>query len=246
METEPESGLTEAQIRLIERLVDQIPGQETRYWSAKGCGGAVGCPLTVVDVGLAWQAVAAAIERSGLVEAQGSRLRGPVLSHHRFKAAVAGCPNSCSEPQIKDFALVARARPVLGPGKCVECGACEAACREDAVRIVDGIPTLDHSRCVGCGGCADACESEAIAKRVGYDVLVGGRLGRHAALAATVAEGVALEDGIALLEACLRLLVDEGRPGERLWAVVERVGWDRVVSRVPSSSSVLADSQSTA
>jgi dissimilatory sulfite reductase (desulfoviridin) alpha/beta subunit len=213
---------------MIERLVDQIPGQETRYWTAKGCGGAVGCPLTLVDVAAANDAVIAAIEASGLAEAQSARLTGPVLSHHRFKAAVAGCPNSCSEPQIKDFALVARARPMLGPGDCVECMACETACHEGAVSVVGGGPTFDVDRCVGCGACAEVCEQEAIAKRVGYDVLVGGRLGRHPRLAVTVADGLSLDEAIELLRSALRLLVEEGRPSERLGALLDRVGIERL------------------
>lgn len=228
--TEPTSGLSEEQIRRIEALVDQIPGQESRYWSAKGCGGAVGCPLTVVDVGAASDAVIAAIEASGLSEAQGARLKGPVLSHHRFKVSVAGCANCCSEPQIKDFGLIARAMPVLGPGTCVECGACEAECKEGAVTVADGAPTFDRARCVGCGGCAEACDAEAIVKAVGYDVLVGGRLGRHPRLAALVAEGASLESGIAVLEKCLRLLIMEGRPGERLGAMLDRIGQGRLTA----------------
>ena len=227
------SSLTEEQIRLIERLVDEIPGQEARYWSAKSCGGAVGCPLTLVDVRAAWQAVVAGIEASGLSEAQAARLKGPVLSHHRFKAAVAGCPNCCSEPQIKDFALVARALPTLGPGDCIQCGSCEAECEEGAVSIASGTPAFDPSRCVGCGACADVCESEAIVKVVGYDVLVGGRLGRRPRLAETIAEGVTLEEAIGILARCLSLLTSEGLPGERLGALLDRVGWARIGAKAP-------------
>ena len=133
--SEASSGLSENQIRQIERLADSLAGNESRFASVKGCGGAVGCPLTLVDVAAATSGVVGAIEESGLAEAQNARLKGPVLSHHRFKAAVAGCPNCCSEPQIKDFALVARSRPGRGAGDCVECGACELACKESAVRV---------------------------------------------------------------------------------------------------------------
>ena len=226
---EETSGLSETQIRHVERLADSLAAHETRFYSIKGCGGAVGCPLAMVDVRSATEAIVAAVEASGLPEAQAARIKGPVLSHHKLKAAVAGCPNCCSEPQIKDFALVARARPGRGAGDCVECGACEAACKEGAVRVLDSGPTFDLGHCVGCGSCAEACPTGAIVvERRGYDVLVGGRLGRHPRLAETVAEGVSEADALRMLSACLALLVAEGQPNERLGQVLDRVGLGRL------------------
>jgi dissimilatory sulfite reductase (desulfoviridin) alpha/beta subunit len=185
----------------------------------------VGCPLTLVDVRQATEGIVAEIEASGLSEVQAARLTGPVLSHHKLKAAVAGCPNCCPEPQIKDFALVARSRPALGRGDCVSCGACETACKEAAVVLSDTGPTLDPERCVGCGGCAAECPTGAIVVgRRGYDVLVGGRLGRHPRLAVTVAEGVTEAEALELLLGYLELLKAEGQPGERLGALLERTG----------------------
>lgn len=224
---EEESGLSEAQIRRIEQLADTLAAHETRFYSVKGCGGAVGCPLTLVDGKAATDALTSALEASGLAEVQAKRLRGPVLSHHKLKIAVAGCPNSCSEPQIKDFALVARAFPARSSAECVECGACVAACREQAVDVGRGYPVFASSRCVGCGGCAEACPSGAIvvAKR-GYDVLVGGRLGRHPRLALKVAEGATLEEGLAILDRCLKLMKTEALSGERLGQLLDRIGLD--------------------
>jgi dissimilatory sulfite reductase (desulfoviridin) alpha/beta subunit len=222
---EEESGFTEAQIREVERLAESLAGHEARSHSVKGCGGTVGCPLALADVRSATDAIVAAIEASGLTEAQAARHKGPVLSHHKLKAAVAGCPNCCSEPQIRDFAVVARSRPGRGNGECAQCGACEAACREEAVQVLGDGPAFDAERCVGCGSCIGACPSGAIvAQRCGWDVLVGGRLGRHPRLALTVAEGVSEVEALKIVRAWLALLVDEGRPGERLGQLLDRVG----------------------
>ena len=217
------AGLSEAEIRKIEALAEQ-QHHETRLFSVKGCGGAVGCPLALRDVRTMTEQVVATIAGSGLAETLAARITGPILSHHRFKVAVAGCPNSCSEPQIKDFALVAGSWPSLGDGDCTGCGECASVCREGAVSVVDLRPTFDEARCVGCGACAEVCPREAIVASRGWTVMVGGRLGRHPRLATTVAVGVSDEEALASLERYLDLLQREGRPGERLGQLLERLG----------------------
>jgi anaerobic sulfite reductase subunit C len=218
------TGLTEAQIRRIETLAENS-SYESRFASVKGCGGAVGCPLAIQDVEEVSRRAIAAIASPGLAEALAARIRGPVLSHHKLKLAVAGCPNCCSEPQIKDFALVARAWPARGGGACGDCGQCVATCRESAVLVTPDGPVFDLTRCVGCGACAEVCPSEAVViDRRGWDVLVGGQLGRHPRFARPLATCVSTDEALRLLDVCLDRFVRDGRTGEKLGQVIERVG----------------------
>ena len=45
---------------------------------------------------------------------------------------------------------------------CVGFGDCVAACKYDAMHIIDGKATVDPSMCVGCAACAKACPSHLI------------------------------------------------------------------------------------
>lgn len=224
-----EGGITESQIRRIEELVERVGGYETRFWSVKVCGGAVGCPLTQFDVQRMADEFKDIIDDSGLSHVLEGRIRGPVLSHHKFKVAIAGCPNNCSETHIRDFAVSGEVRPGPGPGDCIECGQCETACKEGAVKV-NGRPHIDRSLCVGCGDCAAACPTQALViERGGYTVMVGGKLGRHPQLATSIIKLADEETVYRALRASIKLLREEGRGGERLGGVLNRVGLERLL-----------------
>ncbi|MCL5266455.1 MAG: 4Fe-4S binding protein [Chloroflexi bacterium] len=225
-------GLTESHIRRIEELVEKTGGFESRFISIKGCGGAVGCPLTLIDVAKVTERLKERVDGAKLSEALAGQVRGPVLSHHKFKAAVAGCANCCSEPQIKDFAVVAEARPERGPEECIDCGACVDACKEGAVNLLEGGPVIDASRCVHCGDCAAACPTGSLVSRQGYTILVGGKLGRRPQLAVKLVELADEETVYKALDACIALIKEEGRGGERLGAILDRVGLQALRDRL--------------
>ena len=46
--------------------------------------------------------------------------------------------------------------------QCIGCGACQAKCRFDALRITDGLCTVNEYACEGCGVCAYVCPQQAI------------------------------------------------------------------------------------
>lgn len=230
----PAQGLTitslreigEEELRAIERLTEQKAGRDHRYFTVRACGGAVGCPLTLIEVDPLVNAIAKTIEEEGVVEYLSGAIKGPVLSHYKFRAAVAGCPNSCSEPQIADFAVVARARPDVNPGLCTGCGLCRQVCREGAIEIEDD-PAVDDLKCVGCGQCTERCPTGALANgRRTYSVMLGGKLGRHPRLAETVAEVDTEEEVDEWLRAALRVYTTRANGAQRLGAILERVGVD--------------------
>ncbi|MBI2953969.1 MAG: 4Fe-4S binding protein [Chloroflexi bacterium] len=226
-------GLTESQIRHIEELVEKVGGHESRFVSIKGCGGAVGCPLTLIDVTHFTTRMKEQIDASGLDGMMARKIRGPVLTHHKFKTAVSGCANCCSEPQIKDFAIVAEAKIGRGPEDCIECGLCIAACKEDAVNIDQGEPIIDEATCVRCGDCAAVCPTGTlIVEKEGLTILVGGKLGRRPQFATKLIELADEETVFRALDACIEVLEEESQEGERLGSVLDRMGIDRLRSRV--------------
>jgi len=144
------------------------------------------------------------------------------LHHQMFHLALAGCPNSCSQPQIKDFGVQGQARPEVGDG-CNKCAACAEACAEDAISMAKERAIINRDTCLNCGQCARVCPTGALQlDKVGYKVLAGGKLGRHPRLATEIMS-VADENEVAeSLERCVELYINAGHPGERFGSVIER------------------------
>lgn len=98
-------------------------------------------------------------------------------SHERIKSGFSACPNACSAPQIKDFGVIAFIIPELDKEKCVSCGKCYRACKEDGIEF-KGYPEFNEN-CIGCGDCMRSCDYKAIRGEVRFKLLAGGKLGRH-------------------------------------------------------------------
>lgn len=48
------------------------------------------------------------------------------------------------------------------PNGCIGLGTCVAACKYDAIHIVDGLAVVDDSKCIGCGACSNLCPKHLI------------------------------------------------------------------------------------
>lgn len=229
--------VTAEEITRLEKMVESgevMEGLESKYHSIRLCGGAAGCPLSVIEDKKAAQIIIEVIEAANLAEDIAKKLEGrPVLSHHKFKGAVAGCPNCCSEPQIKDFAIVGQRKPKVSDVPCSGCGLCLKACREKALLLQDKQIEVVYDNCLNCGMCIEACPKGVLVEgEVGYKLTVGGRLGRHPRLAETLVEMAGDEQLRQVLTNCIQFLKKEGRPGERFSHLVERYGLEELKKRV--------------
>lgn len=195
---------------------------QSPYYEVAIC--ATRCPLNLAETASLAEYMRETLEAHNLPGHFQARVRGPVLSHHRFKVALAGCPNACSEPQIKDFAVIAAVELATAPELCTGCGACLKACREGALGVEEEGPRLDLERCLGCGLCARACATGALTvARAGYRVLVGGKLGRHPQLAQTWLTFADAATVRRAFVAALELWLAESH-GERLGEILNRTG----------------------
>jgi dissimilatory sulfite reductase (desulfoviridin) alpha/beta subunit len=183
-----------------------------------------GCPMAIIDASAVAEQLAEVLADPELKSKLEQRLKKPFNFHSQFSAVVTGCPNACAQPQIKDFGVVGRARIGFAEPLCVECGMCEPACKEDAITLVDGKPQIDVSRCIGCGDCVRACQSDALdVVGMEYEVIVGGKLGRHPKLAESLGEFETIDEVVECLRRVIALLLSEGQKGERLGALLERL-----------------------
>ena len=222
-------------VTTAERDADQASVVSPEF-TVRVCGAAGGCPMAVGDVVAAREAMLEELRVRDAATVVRAKARGPLLAHHRLKVSISGCPNSCSQPQIADFGLVAREVPVADHSLCTRCGACVDACDEAAVSLdsrtgshAEGSagesgPVLDRGRCVGCGACVRVCPTGALTTgESGWRVMAGGRLGRHPRLARDLASCVDLDGARARLGHVVDLWGREGLPNERVGVLLERV-----------------------
>lgn len=146
---------------------------------------------------------------------------------HKFKMAVAGCPNSCVKPQENDLGFNAVVQPLLdeSDNECIDCGICEQACRVGALKMVDGKPVIDKAKCDHDGLCIKSCPVGCLVeKRQGWNVTVGGRFGRKPNLGVLYATFVEEKDVSKLTDAIIKAYQKLGEKGERLGVTIERLG----------------------
>lgn len=159
--------------------------------------GTTGCPHAIINPKPIADKIETLLDELGLGEHIKAKARGKLLYHMKFKVALAGCPNSCSQPQIKAFGISGQAKPIATDVPCIECMKCVEICKEEgAVRIIDARPVFDYNLCVFCDDCAEVCPTESIViEKKGARVMARGKLGRHPKLADVLKE-LANEDEV--------------------------------------------------
>lgn len=148
-----------------------------------------------------------------------------VLFHHKFKVSVSGCPNCCSQPQIKDFGAHGQSRPQYLDG-CIQCNLCVEACPDDCITLT-GYPEIDYSRCSSCGDCIKVCPVDEclVPSNEGARLLMGGKLGRHPHLADQVADYASIDQACSSLRQMAEAYISTSQPEERVADWVARTSF---------------------
>lgn len=196
--------------------------------------GVKGCKNALVDVKALAERLIEELNNSGIEDNIISASEWPVKKHQFFVMAVAGCPNCCSQPQIKDFGLSGQAEPIKGEAECIECMKCVEVCEEEgAVRIIDGAPVFDMELCVKCGKCAKVCPTGSILiKKEGVRVMAGGMIGRHPQLAYTLSELSAKEEAFNIFQLCAGFFKAGEVKKKKMGAVINSLGIDKVIEKI--------------
>ena len=127
------------------------------------------------------------------------------FTKHKFKVSVAGCPNSCVFPQLRDFGFMAVIRPEI-LDNCTGCEVCVKACPVECITMnEDKLAVIDYSRCTDCGVCNRCCPFDAIGERAkGYNIHVGGNVGKFPRFANKIAEFLDEENALKALDNTLQ------------------------------------------
>ena len=147
----------------------------------------------------------------------------PVLNHHLPKVCLAGCPNGCSQPNIKDFGISGYMTPKITDAPCSGCNSCVSSCLEDAITWQPNGIIIDNTRCVSCGDCQRVCPSGTlISGESGWTLRFGGRVGRHPQFAKFAGHVSTDEEVVAWISDTMCRYIENARPQERLTHFLER------------------------
>jgi len=147
----------------------------------------------------------------------------PVLHHHIPKISLAGCPNGCSLPNIRDFGISGYVTPQITDVQCTGCNECVRSCAEKAISWSESGIVIDNSRCLSCGNCQRVCPSGTlIAGESGWTLRLGGRVGRHPQFAKYVGNVQTDEEALKWVTDTILSYIEKGKPQERLTHFLER------------------------
>lgn len=137
--------------------------------------------------------------------------------HQIAKIALSGCPNGCSQPQIRDIGISGYLSPKLTDNYCSGCQVCINACLENALTWKNEEVVLDLDLCLNCGECIRACTTGRIKPgESGWVLYLGGRLGRHPQLARISGLEKNNEDVTHRIQSILEDYLENALPTERL------------------------------
>ena len=195
---------------------------EIRGYQLDGCFGTDICPHRAVEQAGLMERLEAILSAADLVAFLRRHVDGPLKFHHEFRVTISYCPNSCSQPQIKDVGIIGARMPATTEKACTGCGACAAACQESAVCLDGDYPVIHTNKCVFCGKCADACPEGVITDRArGFRIQLGGKLGRHPLLARELDGIYTMAETAAILERCLHYYKEHSTQGQRFAEVLD-------------------------
>lgn len=151
----------------------------------------------------------------------------------KTKIAVSGCPNSCTKPQANDIGFKGVSEPQIDQAACIQCGLCIRRCPAKCMEMQGQTLVIHYGQCLACGVCIGLCKKKALSVgRQGFHVYIGGKGGRYPRNGELFAMFVAANEAPPYLQAILTTYQEVAEKGERLSAVVARLGLPALETKV--------------
>lgn len=147
---------------------------------------------------------------------------------HKFKFGITGCQNNCLKAEENDLGIKGGTVVKWAEDKCIFCGVCEKACREEAIKIEGNKIILNQDKCNYCGRCQKACPTEAWDGESGYIVSFGGLFGNQICKGESFLPIVKDKETLfKITDATIEFFKENAKPSERFKLTLDRVGWDK-------------------
>lgn len=140
-----------------------------------------------------------------------------------------GCQNNCLKAEENDVGIKGAAQVTWKEDACIQCGVCEKACREKAIKLEDNQVKVDYSKCNFCGRCAKSCPTDAWDVKEAYLVSFGGTFGNSISKGESLLPLITSEEQLfRVTDAAIQFFDDYGKAGERFKFTIDRVGKDHL------------------
>jgi len=168
------------------------------------------------------RSVRAIMEEENLTKIMADLSTGALHGASRFNVSMAGCPNCCVSPYMRDFGIIMQHRVDITDAECTQCGNCLKMCFDKAIQLNDKGPVINRETCAQCELCARDCPTgKLVVRERGFRVIAGGAGGRNPSLAVTVEDFTSKERVLTILRNAIAKLRD-AQPRENLKSIIDR------------------------
>ncbi len=201
-----------------------IKPPEISPYKIEPCFGNKGCPNSLINTEYFIKEFEKILKEEKIDEFILSKTNGKLKMHNSFRIGIANCPNACSQVHIKDFGIIVRAKISYESDKCNLCKKCIKICPDNALKIQEEKIIIDESKCLKCGLCTRVCpESALFIEKIGYSILIGGKLGRHPSLALQIENFIEEKEKVVdIFKKVLYFYKENNKSGERLGTILKR------------------------
>jgi dissimilatory sulfite reductase (desulfoviridin) alpha/beta subunit len=173
---ENKTCITLAEVKATQNRFLSKMDSDIRGYQIETCFGQNGCPNRCVSGDTLLDRLELLFKEQDLLSFLKQNVKGNLKYHHEFRVGIAECPNACSQPQIRDIAIIGASVPQVTATPCSRCRACVEECKEGSIILEDERPSIDFSSCVRCGACIKVCPTGTlVCDDSGYRIQLGGR-----------------------------------------------------------------------